>query len=231
VPHGIDPRIVHPDRQSREAARASMRLTDAFVFMSVGAMTPNKGIDLLLAAFAQVALATPEARLVLKGADALYPSQDFLRATLNALPAEARERVARRLLYQGGTLSSDKMAAFLRVADCYVAPYLAEGFNMPVMEAAGCGIAVICTEGGPTDEFTTPAFAQRIRSKIVSVALSDAQNGDALAPDVDHLVQCMLDAARSRDDTHARGMAGAAYMAQHYTWDAVTDRLLTEILP
>lgn len=231
VPHGIDPRIIHPDAQNRAAARASMRFDDEFVFMSIGAMTGNKGIDLLLRAFNEVVLAIPDARLVLKGADALYPSQDFLKSMLNALPANARERVARRMLYHGGTLSSRQMAAFLRVADCYVAPYLAEGFNMPVMEAAGCGVAVICTGGGPTDEFTTPEFAQPLRSKVVPVALSATQTGEALEPDVDHLVQLMLDAARDRDTTRMRGAAGAQHVSQHYTWSKVTDRLLEEIEP
>ena len=231
VPHGIDPHIFHPDAESRAATRAAMKLADEFVFMSVGAMTANKGIDLLLTAFAHVVVAMPEVRLVLKGADALYPSQELLRHTLNAMPPQLRERVARRLLYNGGTLSSRHMAAFLRTADCYVAPYFAEGFNMPVMEAAGSGVAVICTDGGPTNEFTTPAFTQRIRSKIVPVALSDTQTGDALAPDFDHLVQLMLDAARNRERNRLVGVIGAAHIAAHYTWDKVTDRLLREVLP
>lgn len=231
VPHGIDPRIVRPDAKSRAAARAALKLNDAFVFMSVGAMTANKGIDLLLRAFAQVSLDLPDVRLVLKGADALYPSQEYVRTMLNELPAAARERVAQRLLYQGGTFSAAQMATFLRIADCYVAPYLAEGFNLPVLEAAGCGVAVVCTKGGPTDEFTTPQFAHQIRSKLVSVPLSDRQTGDALAPDFDDLVQTMQHAATHRAEMQERGSAAARYVAERYTWEHVTDLLLAELFP
>ncbi len=93
VPHGIDPIIVHPDEASRAAIRKALGLQDAFVFLSVGAMTPNKGIDLLLGAFAEVAQREPDARLLLKGADDLYPSQDHVRTSLNRLPARtSRDR-------------------------------------------------------------------------------------------------------------------------------------------
>ncbi|HZQ62965.1 MAG TPA: glycosyltransferase family 4 protein [Casimicrobiaceae bacterium] len=229
VPHGIDPKVIHPDAQSRAVARAAVGIRDEFVFMSIGAMTANKGIDLLLAAFAQVALALPHVRLMLKGADALYPSQEYLREMLNALPSGTRERVATRLLYQGSTFSARQMATFLRMADCYVAPYRAEGFNMPVLEGAGCGVPVICTQGGPTDEFTTSAFAHHIRSTLVSVPLDPVQSGEALAPDFDDLVQAMTHAATHREQMEVRGEIAAQHVLDHYTWDKVTDLLLGEL--
>ena len=56
VPHGIDPDVLHADAAGRAAARAALHIEDhEQVFLSVGAMTPNKGIDLLLAAFARLA--------------------------------------------------------------------------------------------------------------------------------------------------------------------------------
>src|SRR5262249_55595303 len=75
VPHGIDPSIFRPDDAGRRAMRASLGVGDAFLYVSAGAMTWNKGLDLLLSAFARVVQAQPEARLLLKGADALYPSR------------------------------------------------------------------------------------------------------------------------------------------------------------
>jgi glycosyltransferase involved in cell wall biosynthesis len=226
VPHGIDPAIVHPDEASRAAIRKALGLQDAFVFLCVGAMTPNKGIDLLLSAFAEVAQGTPDARLLLKGADDLYPSQDHVRASLNRLQARAREIVATRLLYQGNTLSARQMAAFLRAGDAYVAPYLAEGFNMPVLEAAASGVSVICTAGGPTDEFTDESFATRVRSRVVTTRLSPMQQGDYLWPDLAHLVSVMREAAVDPQRTRARGAAGARYVRERFTWAQVTEVLL-----
>jgi len=229
VPHGIDPRLHRPDPEARQTARHALGLQDAFVYLFAGAMTMNKGTDLLLQAFARVAETEPSARLFLKGADALYPSRDIVKEVLGHLPARARETVASRLVYHGETYSSRMMANLLRAADVYVSPYRAEGFNMPVLEAAACGVPVICTAGGPTDEFTQESFAWRIRSTPSRMQLSPTQFGDYLEPDPDHLVELMRQAANGRDGAPRMGAAGAAYVAENFTWERVTDRLVESL--
>ena len=226
VPHGIDPAVVRPDAAARNAAREALGLRDAFVYLSVGAMTWNKGPDVLLAAFARIAETEPEARLFLKGADALYPSRAMVRSVLDDLSARARETVAARLIYNGDTYSARMMADLLRAADSYVSPYRAEGFNLPVLEAAACGVPVICTGGGPTDEFTQESFARRIRSRPARMAPEASDVGDYLEPDLDHLVELMRQALRERNGATRIGAAGAAYVAQNFTWGRVTDRLV-----
>jgi len=117
------------------------------------------------------------------------------------------------------------MADLLRAADVYVSPYRAEGFNMPVLEAAACGTPVICTAGGPTDEFTEEAFAWRIRSSPRQVSFTATNVGDYLEPDVDHLVELMRRAAQERDDATRIGAEGATYAAENFSWGRVTNRL------
>ncbi len=228
VPHGIDPGVLHADAAGRAAARAALHVEDhEQVFLSVGAMTPNKGIDLLFGAFARVAAVEPHVRLVLKGADGLFPSRDFVKAALNELTAASRESVIARMIYTGGTYSCSKMADLYRAADVYAAPYRAEGFNLPVLEAAACGVPVICTSGGPTDDFIDPASCGRIRSGLDRPRLSGDRVGDALAPDAEHLFELMEAAARQRDTWRAMGERGAAHVHRHFTWSAVTDRLVS----
>ena len=226
VAHGVDPTIFRPDPAARQAARQALGLQDAFVYMLAGAMTWNKGTDVLLKAFASVAETEPAARLLLKGADGLYPSQEIVREAVRELPARARKRVTARIIYDGTTYPSRRMADLLRAADVYVSPYRAEGFNMPVLEAAACGVPVICTAGGPTDEFTQEPFAWRVRSTPAQLQLSPAQVGDYLEPDADHLAELMRRAASERDGAERRGAAGAAHVAQNFTWERVTERLL-----
>jgi glycosyltransferase involved in cell wall biosynthesis len=226
VPHGVDPAVLRPDAAVRNATREALGLRDAFVYLSAGAMTWNKGLDVLLAAFARVAETEPQARLFLKGADGLYPSRDMVQSVLDRLPAPARERVTARLIYNGDTYSSRMMAELFRAADAYVSPYRAEGFNMPVLEAAACGVPVICTAGGPTDEFTQESFARRIRSRPARMPPEAPEVGDYLEPDLDHLVELMRQASRERDAAARSSAAGAAYVAQNFTWERVTDRLV-----
>jgi len=227
VPHGIDPAVFRSDPSARRRTRGSLGVDGAFVFLCVGAMTWNKGLDLLIAAFARVAETDQEARLFLKGADALYSSREYVREVLDDLPARSRELVASKLIYSGHTYSSAMLADLMRAADVYVAPYRAEGFNMPVLEAPACGTPVICTGGGPTDEFTEESFARRIRSRLERVQLSSEDSGDCLDPDLDHLVELMREALREREDTHRRGAIGAAHVAQNFTWERVTEQLMS----
>jgi glycosyltransferase involved in cell wall biosynthesis len=231
VPHGIDPLVFYPDEASRRATRKALEVSDAFVYLSVGAMTWNKGLDLLLRAFARVAETEPDVRLLLKGADALYPSRDFVREVLADLPVRAREAVVARLIYDGRTLPARALAILFRAADCYVSPYRAEGFNLPVLEAMACGVPVVCTAGGPTDEFTDRSFAELIRSEVRKKRLDATAEGDELEPDLEHLVTLMRDAARQRDRLPAMGALAAQYAAKNFTWDAVTDLLLAQLLP
>lgn len=226
VPLGIDPRVFRPDAAARNATREGLGRQDAFIYLSVGAMTWNKGLDVLLRAFAPIAQTQQDAVLLLKGADALYDSQNLARRALDLLPARARSAVAAKLVYVGGQYPSTWMADLLRAADTYVSPYRAEGFNMPVLEAAACGTPVICTAGGATDEFTEEPFARRIRSSPRQVKLSAVDVGDYLEPDVDHLVELMRQAYRERDDAARPGATGVAHIAKNFSWQSVTDRLI-----
>jgi glycosyltransferase involved in cell wall biosynthesis len=226
VPHGFEPRVFFRDDARRDAMRKELGIDDRFAFLNVGGMTGNKGIDVLLRAFARTLETTPDATLVLKGVDDLYASAELLRRTLATLPPADREIVAGRVIYLGERKPVQWMANLMRAADCYVAPYLAEGFNLPVLEAAACGAPIICTAGGPTDEFTDPAFAWRIRSRRVGVRVYRGQIGEALQPDEEHLVELMRQAAQDPDRMRALGMRATEHVAGRFTWDQVTDQLV-----
>src|SRR3546814_18237677 len=115
----------------------------------------RSGIDRLLQAFAALLEGRPAARLVLKGTDSLFRSEEMLKGQLAELPRDAAARVAPRITYLGGNYSFADMARLYQAADAYVAPSLAEGFNLPALESAASGLPLICTAGAPTAAFTT----------------------------------------------------------------------------
>src|SRR5690349_5316818 len=93
VPHGIDPRVLHPDEARRKAVREKLGLAGHFVFLSVGAMTDNKGIDLLLRAFAQVA--TPRYGSCSKARTTCTPPETGCAALLPGCPPPGARASAR----------------------------------------------------------------------------------------------------------------------------------------
>lgn len=227
IPHGADPVIFRPDDALREEARQRFNLT-GFTFISVGAMITNKGMDLLLKAFAAVLERYPDCQLILKGNDALYPSKDFLSRTFATLPAGAQSKVLARLIYMGGTVSMADMATLYRSADAYVSPYRAEGFNMPVLEAASCGLPIICTAGGSTDDFTDPSFTLHVSAQPVQMSYED-RVVSMLEPDLEHLTAQMIRAIEDEAWRRQAHEASAAFVRAGFTWDHVADMLMKTV--
>ena len=223
VPHGIANNIFRPSQHARETIRKRLKLS-GFTFANASAMTYNKGIDILLRAFAVVAQKRPNVHLLLKGADELYASKQNLMQALSTLPSEIKNLVAEKTLYDGSTLSMNRMAKFYLAADVYVSPYRAEGFNLPVLEASASGVPVIASKGGSTDDFLGEEYALFIDSQIKP---SDS-GGVYLEPNLDHLVQLMF---KVMDDDLWRRKASITGVnnATKYDWDTVADKLVAAI--
>jgi hypothetical protein len=92
-------------------------------------------------------------------------------------------------------------------------------------------VATISTAQGPTDEFTRPEWAWRIRSAVAAQRLSQTETGQLLLPDRDHLVDLMRAAASDPGAIHALGERASVHAHAHFTWDRVTDVLLAAMFP
>lgn len=231
IPHGVDTARFYPlEAQQRDIFRREAGL-DGFVILSVGSMTSNKGLIHLLKGFAALLETHPHARLVLKGADNLYPSRQLLLDTAKLLTQGEMTRLQPRLHYFGDPCSYSEMARFYQMSDAYVAPYLAEGFNMPVLEASACGLPVICTGGGATDDFTRDDFAMRIGSQAKTVTLAPGVTGKELQPDQDHLIELMRHVINAPSFSARALKAGPEFVRGHYTWTHVVDQLLDTLFP
>ncbi len=227
VPLGVDPQIYYPvSGDRRQLLRESFGWSNYFIFLNIGGQTDRKGIRPLLKAFAAVVDKYPDARLVLKGSELLYPSRDEIAEACRVVLNDAeRARVLPRLIYTGSQLSFAQIAELYQAADVYVSPYLAEGFNLPVLEAVACGLPVICTEGGPTDDFTRSDFALRIESKFTAVVI-EGETLFMLAPEWEHLTDLMQRAIEQPEIRARARVAGPVFVADNFTWRRSVDRLL-----
>jgi glycosyltransferase involved in cell wall biosynthesis len=230
IPCGINPNIYKPlTKLERETVRKNLGW-EGFVFLNIGAATPNKGIDLLLKAFAVVVESHPEARLVLKGEEAIYSSDSLIAQYIDEMTFEEAEKVLPRVAYVGDTLSFEKMAQLYQAADAYVSLYLAEGFNLPALEAIACGLPVICTKGGPTDDFTTPEFAWQVESTLQEGTSKDREIF-RLMPDLECAIALMKNIIEQPDLRDRAKVAGPKFATAGFTWKQVTDQLLKVLLP
>jgi glycosyltransferase involved in cell wall biosynthesis len=230
VPHGVKTDIFAPLLPAdRLAGRQALGLAaDDVLFLNVGVATWNKGLDILIRAFAQVRKRHPRARLLLKDHKALYGiGADRVMAQVSREhPGLVDSEVLGSISLISGSLDQTQLRALYAVADAYVSPYRAEGFNMPVLEAMACGTPVIVTQGGATDDFCPPALAMPLPSREGTKADEPTMFGRFLVPDLDALIETMDAVARGAvpRDTPERQQARARLVAD-YSWQAVTQGL------
>lgn len=226
VPHGVDPAVFRPlDAAVRASNRRDRKQEGTFTFLHVSAMTGNKNVEGLIRAFLQVVKAHPHARLVLKGLSRMFHSDRWLSQEFGRLSDAERELASRTIYYIGTPLKQRDQALLYQLADAYVAPYQSEGFNIPVLEAAACGLPVITTAGGPTDEFTNPDFCLPVKA-----ALGDHHHDGSLWFETDHgSLVAQMERVITDDEWRSRAnTAGPAY-AVCFSWPRVVDQLLSVI--
>jgi glycosyltransferase involved in cell wall biosynthesis len=223
VPHGVDPdRFWYAREHEKKELRKHFNLPQhAFIFLNIGAMTWNKGVIELLRAFAIHKKSHPDSYLLLKGADYLF-GNFFDRAVREALRLNPSDvpGALESVLYSKENLSNDELASLYRASDAYVSPYLAEAFNLPVLEAIASGLPVIITGGGPTDDFCRDEFALKIASEIFH-----SSKGRYLKPDIESLAQLMSKVVDDNGFRKTASEAGPKWARENFAWQAVTKKL------
>jgi len=225
IPHGVDPTLFHPATPEKRAEIRKRFGFNGFIFAHLGSMTGNKNLRLILKAFAAVAARHLDARLVLKGLDNLYNSRRCAEEAGAALTPAEIQLIEPRITYVGVALPFAEVAAFYQAIDAYVAPYSAEGFAMPVLEAIASGVPVICTAGGATDDFTTPDFALRINSTEHEAQIQGIR-GIYLQPSLDHLTAHMFTLINRPEIAERARTAGPAFVRNGFLWPQIVDRLI-----
>lgn len=227
IPHGTDTSKYFPCKStgvvgSREFLGIG---PDSFVFLSIGSMTGNKGIKMLIKCFYDLRLILPDAYLVLKGLEGLYSSEKLLNGYLTELIADGHielSEIQDYLIYIPDTYTFQEMNSLFNSADCYVSPYLAEGFNIPVLDALACGIPVIVSKGGSTDDFTTEEFALY----PVTVRASTEVGQQILLVDSISLQEKMIQIYNDVPFRKNVKKSAPLFVKKNYSWDLVTGKIL-----
>jgi phosphatidylinositol alpha 1,6-mannosyltransferase len=191
----VDTHLFHPSRRSRPFMSA-YGLDDRMVFLHVGRLAAEKGVDCILTAFqlARQALPARTIHLIVAGAG---PEEQRLRA---GAPPDVTFL---------GVLDREKTLPKLYAsADAFLFSSLTETLGLVVLEAMASGLPVIATPAG--------GVADHLRDDLNGIAVPPSDPA-AMAQAI---VALVLDRAR-RD----RLAAGARRTAEPMGWDAELDRL------
>jgi glycosyltransferase involved in cell wall biosynthesis len=231
VPHGIHPDIFYPlTAAQRSAVRERLGLQpQQHVFLNLGAMSVNKGIDLLLRAFFEVHLRHPSARLVLKDEKNLYGLSGVavVQDAMQRYPQLSDQGFLDTIKLLSVTLPMEGMRELYCLADSYVSPYRAEGFNLPVIEAIACGTPVIVTAGGATDDFCDARTSLPVSAhRRTNAAVGWSGSGYHLEPELDALIAAMEADIHAPRAATATFLQGQAQLRADFSWAACVERLV-----
>ncbi|MGA2404628.1 MAG: glycosyltransferase [Syntrophobacteraceae bacterium] len=149
VPNGVNIDQFHPGVP--EYALESSR---KFRFLFVGGGLWRKGVDILLDAYGSAFSRSDDVVLIIKD----LPQQKIYidQGLSNIISQMQKDPRAPEILHLKTALGPEQLPGLYTASDCLVHPYRAEGFALPVLEAMACGIPVIATAGGSTDDFCSP---------------------------------------------------------------------------
>ncbi len=223
VPHGVNQKIYKPISDlRRKQFRDALKVSDEdFLILSLGAMTSNKGIDILIAAFATLKAKYPHLKLALKDSSNLYGIRihDVLAGLYQQNPKLASENISKSIISMSDNLTQNQLNGLYGAADCYVSSYRAEGFNLTPLEAAASGTPILITKGGSTDDYFHESFGLQIES-----TLKTEGRATYLEPSLESLINQLSILIEGRAKRLDNNLA-QQFIENNFTWAVVTKKL------
>lgn len=195
VPNGFHAERFRPT-PSGAVFRARFGLGDAPVVLFAGRLASNKGLQHLVSAFARVAKARPDARLVLAGEDQGW------RARLEAMTSLP-------LVFTGHLPDAEYRSA-LAGADVLVLPSEWEAFGIVLAEAMACGTPVVATRVGGAPDV--------VQGGVTGLLVEYG--------DVEGLARALGALLADEPMRRRMGAAGRTRAFTEYSWDTVVERTL-----
>jgi glycosyltransferase involved in cell wall biosynthesis len=203
VPEAPDPVFWPRPRAEVERALGMLGLGPTTSYLlHAGGISPHKGVETLLAAFAALARTEPTLALVVAGA---LDDEAYLSSA-----GSVRERIADLSLADRvvlpGFVPDETLACLYSGAAAVVLPSLAEGFGLPAVEAGACGAPVVLSD--------IPAHRESLGDEAIFFPPRDA---DVLAERLRQLFGSEMLRRSLAERGHRR--------VQRYTWEASAEAL------
>lgn len=227
IPNGIDPQLFTP-----YGKKLPLKTNKKIKFLFVGGTIYRKGIDILLDTFVSTFTKHDDVCLVIKdmGGDSFYKGQT------------AKEYINKLQLindtpdieYIDEMLDEKDIAALYRACDVFVSPYRGEGFSLPTLEAMACGLPVIVTKDGATDDFVDESVGWRISAskKALDMKMGDRTfvgQAHLLEPDTEHFSSILREAYDSSTSLISVGLLASHRARTNFTWRKSTIKSLKRL--
>jgi glycosyltransferase involved in cell wall biosynthesis len=211
----------------REKDYSGMKERKVKRILYAGAVSPHKGIHVLLDAFKIIAHRTPDVQLEIAGPFCSYPVQETFDRNdqpgrlsvarfyeedcgqyLAQLKSQLTPQLEQKVTFLGMVPNADLIKNWYYDCDVFVFPSVCnEGFGIPPIEAMAAGTPVVATRSG--------AIVETVR---------DGETG-YLVPKYDprSLADAILKLLGNDALREAMGRAGRQWVVEQFTWDHIAD--------
>ena len=211
VPLGVDTRLFSPS-----AAPRPLQTRKPFKFLFVGGTIHRKGIDVLLAAYADAFTAGDPVCLVIKdmGGSSFYRGQTAAEQ-VRQIQSQADTP---EIEYIKDELGADELAGLYTACNCLVQPYRGEGFGLPIAEAMASGLPAIVTGHGAALDYCSEENAYLIPARVVRLRekrIGDLETVDSpwlAEPDRCALRDLLRTVADRPEEARSKGRLAAEYV-------------------
>jgi phosphatidyl-myo-inositol alpha-mannosyltransferase len=191
VPNGVDVRAFSDPGRPVEGLPAGPKI------LWVNRLDPQKGFELMLRAFEQIASEVGEVHLLVAG-----DGRD--RVLLRSLPGDIRSRILRL-----GTVAHEALPRYHAAADVFVSPATGqESFGIVLVEAMAAGVPVVASD--------IEGYREVVR---------DGVDGLLVPPNDPNALAAAIRRVLSEPELAAALKAAGRSRAQAFSWQAVAPRL------
>lgn len=238
ITHGIDNKILFKNYKNRNKTRKFYNINENdIVILNIGSMTGNKGIQFILQAlYVNIYIYNKKNyKLILKGSGDLYKSQEMISSYMEVFLKSNlinvnnfTEMIENNLIFIDKTFTYEVLNDIFNACDVYISPYLAEGFNLTVLEALACGLPVIIPETGSTKEYiddidnNSHNYIYKIKSDVV---IDDIENKYNII-DVNNLLNAIETYEKNRNNiTEENYNELKEFLINNYDWEKIVENL------
>ena len=228
VPHGVDLNTFNLiSQEEKKKIRNKYKIKyDDFVLTNISAMTVNKGVEVLIAAYGMLKKKHKNLKLILKDQSNLYewkvdfPMKKVFESEFNQKNKIFNDEMYKDIIVISENLDFDQLRDIYSITDCYVSPYKAEGFNLTPLEAAACGTQIVVTDGGSTDDYFNDCMGFKIESKEKNL-----NNNIFLSPKIDSLIDILNSIINKTD---YKKEIRSKLVRKNFSWESVVKKLKKE---
>jgi glycosyltransferase involved in cell wall biosynthesis len=238
ISHGIDNKKIHVIPEGVDGyrfhnhGRQPWTPSRPFRFLAVGKYEQRKGIDETLEAFAQTHANRSDLELVIKSN--YFTNQD---QKLQALQKKIDSLGLTNVTVLWGEMSDAELADLYRACDTFVLPTRAEGWGLPLIEAAAAGLPIITTMYSGHTEFLSDIKDSVLPVDYVMTPIKcpeychyypDSKNnwGSWARPDVHAIAACMQTACREVDALYKQAQKNSQAIRQRFGWANSAEKAL-----